>query len=170
MGEDKGCGCSCGCCEGADAAERLISVEYLYLDLDECGRCSDTYIALGEALKEAGPVLEASGVKISLASTKVESQEQAIGLRFQASPTIRMNGRDICETVDETCCEDCSSLCGNDVTCRVWSFRGRTYNSAPKALIVDALLRAAYSPAPQDASDEEFTLPENLRKFFEGRR
>lgn len=170
MGEDKGCGCSCSCCEGGDAAERLIFVEYLYLDLDECGRCSETYIALGEALKEAGPVLEASGVKISLTSTKVESKEQAIGLRFQASPTIRMNGRDICETVDETCCQDCSNLCGNDVTCRVWNFRGRTFSSAPKALIVDALLKAAYSPAPCDSSDEKFTLPENLRRFFEGRR
>lgn len=170
MEEAKGCGCSCGCCEGGDATVKLISVEYLYLDLDECGRCSDTFLALGEAVKEAGPVLDASGIKVSLSSTKVETEGQAIGLRFQSSPTIRMNGRDICETIDETCCEDCSSLCGNEVTCRVWSFRGRTYSSAPKAMIVDALLRAAYSPAPQDDTETEFSLPENLRKFFEGRR
>lgn len=170
MEESKGCGCSCDCCEGEDAAARSILVEYLYLDLDECGRCSDTFIALGEAIKEACLVLGSSGITVSLESTKVESEQQAIGLKFSASPTIRMNGRDICETVDETCCEDCSSLCGKDVTCRVWSFKGRAYNSAPKALIVDALLRAAYSPPPDRAKEAEFVLPENLRKFFAGRR
>ncbi len=170
MEENKGCGCSCGCCADEDAATKAILVEYLYLDLDECGRCSDTFLALNEAVKEACLVLEASGITVSLASTKVESEAQAIGLRFSASPTIRMNGRDICEAVEETCCEDCSSLCGQDVTCRVWNFRGRTYSSAPKALIVDALLRAAYSPEPAADKETEFILPDNLSRFFAGKR
>ena len=170
MQEIKDCGCSCGCCDGEDEAAKSIFVEYLYLDLDDCGRCSDTFIALGEAIKEARLMLEPSGITVSLTSIKVESEDQATGLRFKASPTIRMNGRDICETTDETCCEDCSSLCGKDVTCRVWSFRGRTYDSAPKALVVDALLSAAYSPQPAIAGESEFVLPENLRRFFAGRR
>lgn len=169
MEENMGCGCSSGCCDGEEAAARAVTVEYLYLELDECGRCSDTFLALGEAIKEASIVLGASGITVSLTAVKVESAQQAVGLRFSASPTIRMNGRDICETIDETCCEDCSSLCGGDVTCRVWSFRGRTYDSAPKALIIDALLRAAYSPAPSGTEETAFVLPDNLKRFFAGR-
>lgn len=170
MEESKCCGCPYGCCSGEDAAVKAICVEYLYLDLEDCGRCSDTFLALGEAIREARMVFEGSGITISIAPVKVESQQQAIELRFSASPTIRMNGRDICEAVTETRCEQCCSQCGSDVTCRVWRLRGQTYDSAPKALIIDALIRAAYSPQPAAGADEEFTLPENLRKFFAGRR
>jgi hypothetical protein len=57
------------------------------------------------------------------------------------------------------------------VNCRVWVFQGREYLEAPKAMIVDAILREVYAGQPQLAPAAVLfeDVPENLKRFFAGK-
>lgn len=166
----KGCGCDGICCLEEEPAGKLLMVDFLYLDLDRCGRCSETLMVLEESIREVGSVLSSSGINIELSAVCVETKAQAEALELISSPTIRINGNDICPSAEQSCCKDCSLICSDDVECRTWHFNGRTYESAPKAMLVDALLRAAYSPVRAAEEKEAFFLPENLERFFKGKR
>lgn len=124
--------------------KRKIEIDFLYLDNEVCARCRGTEANLEAALEEV------SGADVVLRKTLVESEEQAIRLGLASSPTIRVNGRDLAPELRESRCEPCGG-----VDCRVWVWKGREYTEAPKAMIVEAILREA-----------AFELPENLRKFF----
>ncbi len=71
----------------------------------------------------------------------------------------------------ESLCESCGDLCGEEVDCRVWVYKGKEYNIPPKAMIIDAILREVYSDKKAQLNDkvdrETYQLPENLRRFFE---
>jgi hypothetical protein len=152
-------------------ARRKIDIDFLYVDLTVCTRCVGTDANLDEALTEVSRILEATGVEVSVRKILVESEEQAKALGFFSSPTIRINGKDIAlEFRESRCasCEDCA--CNGEINCRVWVFQGREYTEAPKAMIVDAILREVY----RGASSEESPIrpqeaPENLRRFFAGK-
>jgi len=145
-----------------------LEVEFLFLDLTLCDRCRGTEKALADAVADAGRILEPIGIDVTLKSTQVTTPEQARQLAFVSSPTIRVMGRDAAIDVRENFCAGCSSLCGSDISCRVWTWQGRPYSVPPKELLLDAILRDAYLhpsgtrevPPPFDA------LPENLERFF----
>lgn len=71
----------------------------------------------------------------------------------------------------ESLCESCGDLCGDEVDCRVWVYKGKEYNVPPKAMIIDAILREVYGNTERKSADEVnkklYQLPENLRRFFE---
>lgn len=97
----------------------------------------------------------------------VASAAQAEQLRLESSPTIRINGRDIALDRRESNCGDCGDICGCEGQVDCWVWQGMEHVEAPKALIIDAILRAygqAWEPPP--APSKRFHLPENLRKFF----
>jgi hypothetical protein len=154
-----------------DASEaRSLEVEFLYLDLSTCGRCSGTDKALDEAVAEVSPILETTAVDLHLEKIHVGSEQQARDLAFVISPTIRIDGRDIQPEIEESLCEDCGDLCGDSCDCRVWRYRGKTYTAPPKALIVEAILRALYGgagAAPKTA-EHRHEVPDNLKRFFAG--
>jgi len=127
--------------------KRKIEIDFLYLDNEVCARCRGTEANLEAALAEV------SGADVVLRKTLVESEEQAIRLGLTSSPTIRVNGRDLAPELRESRCEPCGG-----VDCRVWVWKGREYTEAPKAMIVEAILREA-----------AFELPENLRRIFAAR-
>jgi hypothetical protein len=146
-----------------------VEIDFLYTALEACDRCLETDANLAAALSEVSYISEASGAEVSLRKTLVESESQARSLGLSTSPTIRINGKDIAPESRESNWESCS--CNGAVGCRVWVFRGREYTAAPKAMIVDAILREVYGRAPLPPSQTTATLsevPEPPRRFFAG--
>ena len=166
------CSMSCGCEEHNYAAEKKkIIIDFLYLDLNICTRCQGTEDSLEEAIEDVAKVLELAGTEVVVNKIHIDSKEKAIQYRFESSPTIRINGKDIQLEMRESLCESCGDLCGDEVDCRVWVYKGKEYNVPPKAIIIDAILREVYSDKKAQLNDrvdrEAYQLPENLRRFFE---
>jgi hypothetical protein len=175
MSESKGCNTSCGCSTEKASTEqekRTLQIEFLYLDREVCTPCRATENNLEEALAEVAGILRATGVEVNVNKIQVESIEQAVELGFLSSPTIRVNGKDLQFDVKENHCATCSALAGTSTDCRVWVYQGQEYSAAPKAMVVEAILREVYggSPAePRKIARNEKVL-ENLTRFFDAKR
>lgn len=178
MSADSSCGSGCGCSGGlapqtiVAVAPRQLKIEFLYLDLDVCTRCQGSETNLEEALVEASTLLMAAGVQVTLQKTHVQSLEQAQALGFVSSPTIRLNGQDIQLELKENACPSCSELSGAPTNCRIWLYQGQEYSVPPKAMIIDAILRAVYGGAQVDVPrwPQPATGLENLRSFFDAKQ
>jgi hypothetical protein len=156
----------------SETARRKIEIEFLFIDLTVCSRCMGTDANLEEALTEVSQILAAAGVEVSVRKILVESEEQAKALGFFSSPTIRINGKDIALEFRESHCDSCEACAGNSgpVNCRVWVFQGQEYTEAPKAMIVDAILREVYrNTSPEEPPIRPRETPENLHRFFAGK-
>lgn len=164
------CGCSnSGCCT-PKKEEKILLIDFLYLDLSICERCQGADNNLDEAIKEVSGVLKAAGYDLEINKVNITTKELAVKYEFISSPTIRINGRDITLELKESTCQDCGDLCGDNVDCRVWIYEGIEYNEPPKEMIVNAILKAVYSENPKDVSESvEYKLPENLETFFNGK-
>ncbi len=112
---------------------------------------------------------------MELHKVHVTSYGQALQLGFVSSPTIRVNGQDLALEVRESHCSSCSAISGTETYCRVWDFEGREYKAAPKALIIEAVLKTVYGSAeqqdkvPADSRRMANSLA-NLKSFFDGTR
>ena len=154
------------CCPEGSRNKR-IKIEFLYLDLSVCSRCQGTESSLDQAIEAVKKVLEIAGYPIAIERIHVETEDQARKHRFYSSPTIRINGRDITPDVTESDCKDCGDLCGESVDCRTWIYEGVEYDQPPKAMVVNAILKAIYGSgieAPHE--DTEYIMPENLKAFY----
>jgi hypothetical protein len=148
-----------------------LNIEFLFIDLSRCTRCQGTDTSLEEALAETASVLRATGVEVTVQKIHVQTEEQARESGFVSSPTIRINGRDIQlgAEVKESLCESCGGVCGEEgIGCRVWMYQGKEYTAAPKAMIIDAILREVYGGANQgtETPRQGRDLSENLQRFF----
>ena len=155
-----------------DKSERLLDIEFLYLDLNVCSPCQGTEGVLDQAVTEVTPILEGSGFDITVRKIHVKSEEQARYLGFISSPTIRINGRDVQPDVSEKPCVSCGDICGNtEVSCRVWVYQGEEYWAPPKAMIIDAILSEAYGGSEEvvDSTPQPADVSENLKRFFIGK-
>ncbi len=161
-------GCGNICPKGAIAyvGEKIV-IEYLYLDLKTCDRCIGTVDVLDEVIIKILPVLEMAGYKVEYKKTEIKTEEMAKQYHFLSSPTIQVNGQDIFPTIVETNCDCCSEICGADVDCRVFEQDGQKYEVPSKEMITDAILHSIYSPA--GCCCGEYKLPDNLKRFFEGK-
>lgn len=154
--------------------ERSISqpleIEFLFLDLTTCTRCLGAERSLESALDSVREVLAAAATEVEVKKIQVGSAEQARELRFESSPTIRLNGRDIALELRESSCgaEACTDGCGDHIDCRVWVHDGREYTEPPVELVVDAILREVYAGVAVERETEvtSYELPENLARFF----
>ena len=159
--------CSCGC---ETASEKRIVVEYLYLDLQSCDRCIGTDNVLDEVMMTLTPALQMAGYEVEYKKIKMETAELAEQYRFLSSPTIRVNGQDICQSVAENSCGCCSEISGTDVSCRVFEYNEETYEVPPKEMLAEATLNTVFGQFETGCSCGEYELPENLREFFEGKK
>ncbi len=174
--QSNGCGCSSSSATEPAAIEtKKVKIDFLYLDLESCEPCHGSEGNLEDALNEISTLLETTGAEVDLNKFHVTSYDQALQLGFVSSPTIRVNGQDLAFEVRESHCSSCSEISGIDTFCRVWDFEGREYKAAPKALIVEAVLKAVYGGATRQ--DRVSTDPRrvanslaNLKNFFEGTR
>ncbi len=166
------CSTSCGCEEeNYEVEKKKIRIDFMYLDLSICTRCQGTEDSLDKAIDDVAKVLELAGMEVVVNKIHIDSKEKAIQYRFESSPTIRINGKDIQLEMRESLCESCGDLCGDEVDCRVWVYKDKEYNVPPKAMIIDAILREVYSDKNARLNDrverKAYRLPENLRRFFE---
>lgn len=154
----------------AARTSRTLRIDFLFLDLTTCTRCRGTGRSLDEALTAVADVLRAASIEVEVNKVQVVSEEQARALRFESSPTIRVDGADIALELRESSCgsEACTDGCGDQIACRVWVHRGQEYTEPPVAMIVDAILRHVYSATEPDPAPP-YRVPENLRRFFAGR-
>lgn len=162
-----------GCCSKGSACcpspqEKKLLIDLLYLDLTVCTRCQGAEKNLEEALAEVSGVLKAAGFTVVVNKINITSPELAEKYRFVSSPTIRINGIDIDLTVKESTCKECGDLCGNEIDCRAWEYEGVEYSEPPKPMIVNAILKTVYGERKTEtAKDNDYELPENLRRFFD---
>lgn len=154
---------ACSCFSGEEI--KKIIVDFLYLDLSTCERCKSTDSTLKAAVDEISLVLKTLGYVVTVNSVNITSREDAERYRFLSSPTIRVNGADICAEITENTCVSCGDICGTDVDCRVFDFNGKKYEHPPKAMIIDGILRAIYGTKHSSLASD-YTIPENLNKFF----
>lgn len=144
----------------ADAARR-VAIDFLFLDISSCARCQGSDDNLDTALETVEQVMRATGAEVEVRRVQITSLEQARELRFEVSPTIRVNGRDIELEARESACGPDACGCGEGGTCRVWSYRGQEYPEAPVGLIVDSILVALYSPGG-DAEPGPHQVPDGV--------
>ncbi|HAN44102.1 MAG TPA: hypothetical protein DCP97_01790 [Ruminococcaceae bacterium] len=159
--------CSCGC---ETESEKKIVVEYLYLDLETCSRCVGTDNVLDEVMMTLTPALNLAGFNVEYRKIEMKTEEIAKKYRFLSSPTIRVNGKDICQSVSENSCGCCSDISGTDVNCRVFEYKGQTYEVPPKEMLAEAILNAIFGQMKTGCSCQEYELPENLKNFYEGKK
>ena len=145
-----------------------IRIDYLYLDLNTCDRCMGTDSVLEKVIRELTPAFALAGYRISYCKTEIATERDAILNRFVSSPTIRVNGIDICTDVKESDCGCCGEISGTQVDCRVFEYNGKLYNVPPKAMLAEAILKNAFALS-DDSFLETYELPENLKNFFEGK-
>lgn len=166
------CCSSEGCCSSSQdvrSYSRTVNVDFLYLDLSQCGWCQETDSNLDNAVAKLSEVFKATGVVLKLNKIQVASEEQAEELGFATSPTIRVNGKDIQLDYKEAYCTSCSDLCAADVECRVWLYQGNEYTSPPEGLLMEAILREVYGSSNSCCSNQSKpVVPQNLKKFFRG--
>lgn len=158
--------CSCGC---EAAPQKVIEIEYLYLDLQTCDRCVGTDKILEEVMMIIAPAIQLAGYEVKYNKTKIETEELARQYKFVSSPTIRVNGQDICQSVSENSCGCCSDISGTDVDCRVFDYNGETYEIPPKEMLAEGILMIAFNNNDNNSSGEGYELPDNLKTFFEGK-
>lgn len=158
------CSCDCG-----ETSEKKVVVEYLYLDLNTCDRCVGTDNVLDEVMMTLTPALQLADFAVEYTKTEIKTAELAKKHRFLSSPTIRVNGQDVCGTVKENSCGCCSEISGSNVDCRVFEYKGETYEVPPKAMIAEAILNAVFSKSENGCSCGSYELPENLKAFFDGK-
>lgn len=158
--------CSCGC---NDVMEKKVLIEYLYLDLQTCDRCIGTGDLLDEVVMTITPALTLAGYHVEYHKIEIETEKLANQYQFLSSPTIRVNGIDICKSVEEDSCDCCSDISGTDVNCRVFNYNDKTYQVPPKEMLAEEILRMVFDFKKGDCSCENYKLPENLKTFFSGK-
>lgn len=166
QGQSDSC-CSCGC---GTTSKKKVVVEYLYLDIETCGRCIGTDNILDEVMITLTPTLNIAGFEVEYNKIEMNTAEVAKQYKFLSSPTIRVNSQDICQSVEENSCGCCSDISGTDVNCRVFEYNGQTYEVPPKEMIAKAILNEVLGYTEAGYSCEKYELPGNLREFFEGKK
>jgi NAD-dependent dihydropyrimidine dehydrogenase PreA subunit len=165
--EECAAGCSCGC---GKPSEKKVKVEYLYLDLSTCERCKGTDNVLDEVMMTLTPALVLAGYEVEY--NKIEMSEEGIAekYKFLSSPTIRVNGCDVCTSVRENSCGCCSDISGTDVNCRLFEYNGKAFEVPPKEMIAESILGVVFGNQKSRFPTEDYKLPKNLRNFYEGKK
>ncbi len=158
--------CSCG---GSKAVSKTLLIEYLYLDLQTCERCVGTEDVLQEVITVLTPALELAGYSVKYKKIEMSTREIAKKYRFLSSPTIRVNGHDICATMAENNCGCCGEISGTQVDCRVFKYNGETFEIPPKEMLAERILAAVSSKKRRVYLSGNYTFPENLKKFYDGK-
>ena len=157
------------CCCSEPKNQHVIKIDYFYLDLNTCDRCVGTDVVLEEVIRELTPAFALAGYSILYNKTEIKSEKEAIQNRFASSPTIRVNGSDICDEIKESDCGCCGEISGTQVDCRVFEYNGQLYEVPPKAMLAESILKKAMHKEETHCC-EHFELPENLKNFFKGKK
>ena len=158
---------NCRC--GTNEKEKIIIIEYLSLDLNTCERCVQTDKVLDGVLDELRHAFKIAGYSLEYHKVLIETAEMAAAYKFISSPTIRVNGRDICKPADDNICNCCGDIAGTQLDCPVFSYNGKKYEVPPAEMIAEAIIQWALVPQLPTFCSDGYVLPDNLKKFFESK-
>ncbi len=113
------------------------------------------------------PALTLAGYDVEYEKIEIKNPELAVQYRFVSSPTILVNGTDIFGEVKESDCGCCGEIAGTDIDCRVFQANGETYEVPTEEMLADAILKSLSVPS---AHKDSYVFPDNLRRFFEGKK
>ncbi len=170
------------CCCGSDKSSQAygceddryqgklqkVDIDFLYLDLSCCDRCQGADKRVEEAVARCRDVLRACGYNLVLNSVLVDSVAKAKHYRFESSPTVRVNGVDICPSVEENDCDCCSDMSDAAVSCRIFPYNGTYYEVPPTDMLVRGIMEVVLQNRRPADPPMPYALPENLKKFYEG--
>ncbi|MFH1256411.1 MAG: DUF2703 domain-containing protein [Candidatus Diapherotrites archaeon] len=123
----------------------IMKIQLLYI-LD-CPWCVKTKELLKGSLKELG-------TKADVEEILIDSDEKAKKYKFVGSPTIKIDGKDIQETISKGRCLPCEEIAEQDkgatefikqeckCGCRTYSYKGKQYPYPPKAMIKEAVKKS----------------------------
>lgn len=164
-GEQNGCCDPDACTDDPNTGRKeVVIVDYLYLDLSVCDRCQGTDERVAKAVELVRPIMDMAGYNIVMNKVEIENEYLAERFEFLSSPTVRVNGVDICPEVIENECDCCRTLSSYDVNCRQFDFNGKLYEVPPTAYIVQRLLEIVFRG--EKPSYAEYEMPENIRGFL----
>ena len=173
-GEEEECCCGGGCCtdeackdEPFIGRKQVVYVDYLYLDQSVCDRCQGTDVRVELAVDLLAPIMEMAGYALVMSRIEIANEKLAEQHRFESSPTVRVNGVDICPEVIENPCDCCRDISDYDVYCRQFDFNGKLYEVPPTAYVVKRICEIVFNG--EQPSDEPYEMPENIKGFLEGR-
>lgn len=150
--------------------KKNVIVDFLFLDLTVCDRCQGTDERVFKAVEKCRPVLEACGYNLVLNQIDIENAELAERYRFYSSPTVRVNGVDVCPSIEENDCDCCREISDYDVKCRIFPFNGTYYEVPPTDMLVANIVDTVIKQKKAEREEGPYELPENLRGFFEGKQ
>ena len=150
--------------------KKTVVVEFLYLDLVVCDRCQGADQRVAKAVERCKPVLEACGYELRLQCVLIDNEMLAEQYRFYSSPTVRVNGVDVCPSIEENDCDCCRDISDFDVKCRLFPFNGTYYEVPPTDMLVRNIMETVLGGKVAHPEDEPYVLPENLAGFFAGKR
>ncbi len=140
------------CCTSGEN-EKSVVIEYLYLNLNTCESCVRTEKVLESVVDELRHAFKIAGYDLECHKVLIETAEMATAYRFLSSPTIRVNGRDICNFVKENNCGCCEDIVG-----------------APLAeMIAKEIIQWALVPKVPSFLLDEYVLPDELKKVFDSK-
>ena len=149
--------------------KKIAIVDFLYLDLTVCTRCQGTDERVAKAVEICKPILPACGYNLVLNMIEIEDEELCKRYKFLSSPTIRVNGVDVCHSVEENNCDCCKDISDFDVKCKLYPFNDTYYEVPPTDMIVTAIINTVIKDVkPTPVTNYE--IPENLDGFFVGKR
>ncbi len=157
------------CCCSEKSNDKKVVVEYLYLDLKVCDRCIGTDSVLEDVLAIIIPVLQLAGYEVAFNKVKIDTIEMANKYRFVSSPTILVNGQDICKTVEENNCDCCGKISNSKVDCRIFRHNDKVYEIPPKEMLAENILKIVLGSQKTTCSCDQYILPKNLENFFAGK-
>ena len=150
--------------------KKELAIDFLYLDLNTCERCKATDETLKEALAKLDDVFKSLDYDVKVNTVNITSPELAKKYEFLSSPTIRVNGVDICSEFAESSCTDCSNISGTSTDCRVFVYEGEKYEMPPVAMIMDGILKVIYGgQTVREKSEAKYEMPDNIERFFSGK-
>lgn len=133
--------------------KKVVVIEYLYLNLNTCKSCM-TEKVLESVVDELRHAFKIAGYDLECHKVLIETAEMATTYRFLSSPTIRVNGRDICNSVKENNCGYCEDIAETPLS----------------EMIAEEIIKWALVPKLPSFLLDEYVLPDDLKKFFDGKR
>ena len=140
------------CCSSSEN-EKVVVIEYLYLDLNTCESCAQTEEVLESVLDELRHAFKIAGYDLEYHKVLIETAEMATAYRFLSSPTIRVNGRDIWNFVKVNNCGCSENIDGTQLA----------------EMFAEEIIKWALIPKLPSFLLDEYVLPDDLKKFFDGK-
>jgi len=84
------------------------------------------------SVEARGATVQSLKAEVMINKVRVSSEDEAKQLRFPGSPTVRINGFDI---------DPAAKQVAGYIGCRIYVYKGRTYEYPPKEMIESALER-----------------------------